>query len=219
MFNLEQSIAEWRQQMLAAGIQTPVPLEELESHLREEIERQKKLGLSEQETFNSAAQKIGQGKVLRSEFQKAHTGNLDRPLAWVALGMFAISFILPAYGDMWGWRCAFMSATAMFWDETARGDLMSIHLSVLTLANLLMIVSPFLLSRFSRNAHSLKWLRSSIFLALALVWSYLLIWFALEKSEYLDWRRFNIGCYIWAASFLLLFLSTFQLRSEKEQYV
>ena len=40
MFDLEQSIADWRRQMLAAGIKTPVPLEELESHLREEIERQ-----------------------------------------------------------------------------------------------------------------------------------------------------------------------------------
>ena len=37
--------------MLAAGIKTPVPLEELESHLREEIEQQTKLGLSEAEAF------------------------------------------------------------------------------------------------------------------------------------------------------------------------
>jgi hypothetical protein len=40
MFNLEQAIADWRQQMLAAGIKTPVPLEELENHLREENEQQ-----------------------------------------------------------------------------------------------------------------------------------------------------------------------------------
>ena len=51
MFDLEQSIAEWRQQMLAAGIKTPVPLEELEIHLREEIERQMKSGLNEQTGF------------------------------------------------------------------------------------------------------------------------------------------------------------------------
>ena len=44
MFDLEQSIAEWRRQMLAAGIKTPVPLEELEIHLREEIEQQMKSG-------------------------------------------------------------------------------------------------------------------------------------------------------------------------------
>src|SRR5260221_14161400 len=72
MFNLEQSIAEWRQQMLAAGIQTPVPLEELESHLRDEIEREMKseLSLDEQEAFNFATQKIGQASVLKSEFKK-----------------------------------------------------------------------------------------------------------------------------------------------------
>ena len=38
MLNLEQKISEWRKQMLAVGIQAPVPLEELEIHLREEIE-------------------------------------------------------------------------------------------------------------------------------------------------------------------------------------
>ena len=43
MFDLEKSIAEWRKQMLSAGIKTPVPLEELEIHLREEIEQQIKL--------------------------------------------------------------------------------------------------------------------------------------------------------------------------------
>ena len=30
MFDLEQAIAGWRRQMQAAGIKTPVPLEELE---------------------------------------------------------------------------------------------------------------------------------------------------------------------------------------------
>jgi hypothetical protein len=39
MFELEQAITGWRRQMLAAGIKTPVPLEELEIHLRDEIER------------------------------------------------------------------------------------------------------------------------------------------------------------------------------------
>jgi hypothetical protein len=59
MFDLEQSISEWRGQMLAAGIKSPVPLEELESHLQEEIERQIKSGLSEQHVFNLAIREIG----------------------------------------------------------------------------------------------------------------------------------------------------------------
>ncbi len=71
MFNLEQSIAEWRQQMLAAGIKTPVPLEELESHLREDVEQQMRSGFSEQEAFGSAIKKIGQPRLLKTEFKKA----------------------------------------------------------------------------------------------------------------------------------------------------
>jgi hypothetical protein len=58
MFNLEQAISEWRRQMLAAGIKTPVPLEELELHLREEIERQIQSGASKQQAF-AMAQAVG----------------------------------------------------------------------------------------------------------------------------------------------------------------
>ena len=71
MFDLEDAIAEWRKQMLAAGIKAPVPLEELEIHLREEIERQMKSGLNGLEAFNSAVHKIGQARALKSEFKKA----------------------------------------------------------------------------------------------------------------------------------------------------
>jgi len=56
--------------MLAAGIKTPVPLEELEIHLREEIERQTKSGLSETEAFTTALQKIGQAQMVQNEFKK-----------------------------------------------------------------------------------------------------------------------------------------------------
>lgn len=83
MFNLEQSIADWRRQMLAAGIKTPVPLEELEIHLREEIEQQMKSGLNDQDAFNFAIQKIGQASALKSEFVKA--GETGRKVFWVLL--------------------------------------------------------------------------------------------------------------------------------------
>jgi hypothetical protein len=56
--------------MLAAGIKTPVPLDELESHLREEIERQVKSGLSEPIAFEVSVRQVGQPQVLRSEFKK-----------------------------------------------------------------------------------------------------------------------------------------------------
>jgi hypothetical protein len=94
MFNLEQSIAEWRKQMLVAGIQTPVPLEELEMHLREEIERQMKSGWNEQRAFEIAAGKIGQGNMLKTEFKKV--GGLDKVQRRKVAGYFH-SMILGFY--------------------------------------------------------------------------------------------------------------------------
>ncbi len=70
MFNLDQAISDWRRQMLDAGIQTPEPLEELENHLREEIERQAKSGLTAQRAFEIATRKIGQAPELKREFKK-----------------------------------------------------------------------------------------------------------------------------------------------------
>jgi hypothetical protein len=57
--------------MLAAGIKTPVPLEELEIHLRDEIERQAASGLNAQKAFEIATEKIGQAHTLKLEFKKA----------------------------------------------------------------------------------------------------------------------------------------------------
>jgi uncharacterized membrane protein YqjE len=70
MFNLEQSIADWRRQMLAAGIQTPVPLEELEAHLREDIERRMKSGINAQQACEIAIQEMGKANMLKNEFKK-----------------------------------------------------------------------------------------------------------------------------------------------------
>jgi hypothetical protein len=39
MFNLEEAILEWRRQMLIAGITSPIPLDELEIHLRDDLEQ------------------------------------------------------------------------------------------------------------------------------------------------------------------------------------
>jgi hypothetical protein len=99
MFDLEQSIAEWRRQMLAAGIKTPVPLEELEIHLREEIERQMKSGLSGQDAFEISIRQIGQPKRLNNEFEKSERKYMKRT-AIILLGVFDVllgpAFFLPA---------------------------------------------------------------------------------------------------------------------------
>lgn len=93
MFNLESSIVDWRKQMFAAGIKSPVPLEELEIHLRDEIERQMKSGLSAQPAFESAAHRIGQAGSIKSEFAK-----VDRTKTLVIRGLkLSILFSFSAF--------------------------------------------------------------------------------------------------------------------------
>ena len=99
MFNLEQAIADWRQQMLGAGIKTPVPLEELENHLREEIEQQIKSGLNEHNAFEISIRQIGSPKALKREFKKSEGTFMTRTLT-ILLGIFGVlsgpAIFLPA---------------------------------------------------------------------------------------------------------------------------
>jgi hypothetical protein len=95
MFNLEEKISECRQQMLAAGIQTPVPLEELESHLREDIERLMKSGFEEQEAFENAACQIGQPHTLKSEFTKIETSIMKAIFKYIIVLLIGIAALLP----------------------------------------------------------------------------------------------------------------------------
>ncbi|HAO78613.1 MAG TPA: hypothetical protein DCQ92_06480, partial [Verrucomicrobia subdivision 3 bacterium] len=97
MFDLEHAIADWRQQMLAAGIKTPVPLEELEIHLREEIEQQTKSGLSEQEIVNSAVQKIGQAHMIQNEFKKVEATKEDREWKFVQILFVVITSLFSSF--------------------------------------------------------------------------------------------------------------------------
>jgi hypothetical protein len=100
MFNLEQSITDWRQQMLAAGIKSPVPLDELEIHLREEIERQTNLGLDEQKAFEISAARIGRPEILRSEFKKSEGTYMKKIGIFAAIvGAVIISRILTEHPD------------------------------------------------------------------------------------------------------------------------
>ena len=78
MFDLEKSIEEWRKQLLAAGIKTPVPLEELEIHLHENIEQQIRSGMNEQQAFEIAIQLIGKANMLNDEFAKVEAAKKAR---------------------------------------------------------------------------------------------------------------------------------------------
>jgi hypothetical protein len=125
MFDLEQSIADWRRQMLAAGIKTPVPLEELEIHLREEIERQMKSGLNAQHAFEFAVQKTGQGYVLNAEFAKVDgVGNPAQRERWF------VSFILVGVVIPLGAYTLLKNEMSLTWRLLGFADLAVIALAV-----------------------------------------------------------------------------------------
>ena len=95
MFDLEQAIADWRSQMLAAGIKTPVPLEELEIHLRKEIERLEKSGVDERTAFENAVRQTGQPQSLKNEFNKIETSFMKTILKCVTVLLIGIAAQLP----------------------------------------------------------------------------------------------------------------------------
>ena len=107
MVNLEQAISIWRQQMLAAGIKTPAPLEELESHLRDEIERQTKTGFNQQDAFAFAVQKFGSADTVQNEFKKAEKDNKIFWATMLIVGWLAASYTLlhsiAGLDDNWNW--------------------------------------------------------------------------------------------------------------------
>lgn len=94
MFRLEEKILEWRRQMRAAGIATPQPLDELETHLREDFRALVAAGKPEEESFQLASSRLGHPGPLRTEF-----GKLKNPVWWpVTAGswLFAVALVLLA---------------------------------------------------------------------------------------------------------------------------
>jgi len=98
MFNLQEKISDWRQQMLAGGIEYPVPLEEMELHLYEDIRQQVQSGRNEREAFEISVQNLGQPKQIKSEFAK--TERLSMKTVKIVSGivglLVGLAFVMPA---------------------------------------------------------------------------------------------------------------------------
>ena len=97
MFDLNKAIEDWRRQIRAAGVKAPVPLEELESHLREDIETQMQTGCDALQAFRCAASRIGPADALGAEFAKtgAPAECRDRRLRIVCLAGCALVYTFP----------------------------------------------------------------------------------------------------------------------------
>ena len=97
MFNLDQAIVEWRKGMAAGGIKTTAVLDELECHLREDMEQQVKAGASQMRAFDAAVNRIGKSDLLKAEFAKvagakqARTGKIIGMACCVFAGLYSMA--------------------------------------------------------------------------------------------------------------------------------
>ena len=102
VFNLEQAISDWRREMAAGGIGSSEILDELESHLREDIELSGRSGSELEKAFQQAAQKLGRAAVLKLEFERVENAErkfMRRSLMFIAafIGiMVGMALVMPA---------------------------------------------------------------------------------------------------------------------------
>ncbi|MDB6020721.1 MAG: Clp domain protein [Pedosphaera sp.] len=98
MFELEKAIAEWRLNLLQAGIENREVLDELETHLRDRLELLKP-HLPDAATFQAAVSQIGELEPLKREFAKLNrSGWRDNP---ITLRILAAWFILFGLDAVW----------------------------------------------------------------------------------------------------------------------
>jgi hypothetical protein len=97
MFDLEKAIEEWQRQMRAAGIRTPAPLDELESHLREDVATQMTAGCEASQAFQRAVSSLGAPAALQAEFASARLPreHRDRTLRLCCLAAGALVYACP----------------------------------------------------------------------------------------------------------------------------
>ena len=206
MFDLDKSIHDWRARMTREGLRDRDLLDELESHLREDIARQTQAGADFQSAIDSSVDRIGPATAIKSEFRKVAMKTLNLPLVYFTWAIYVISYFVPAFMEGWGWQCAILQKT--FWDGAMRGEWGAINYELLTLCNVLMLASPL----FLFLGGSMKWFRILTLAAVILVWVFLGM--LLHDSA----KEIKVGAYMWGASFILLHLSSYKLPSCKPVY-
>ena len=91
MFDLNQTIRQWRENLASQPEFRAADLDELEDHLREGIAELQAAGLNQEEAFLVAARRLGDPKALASEFAMASPDQRRRfRLRWMVVGALAL---------------------------------------------------------------------------------------------------------------------------------
>ena len=96
MFDLNNAISSWRMNLSEKQTFAKSDIDEMETHLREEIDSLTSSNLSEQEAFLVATHRLGDTDSLAAEFAKVNTSILWRNrLFWILAGL--LSYIVVKY--------------------------------------------------------------------------------------------------------------------------
>ncbi len=79
MFKLEEAIAEWRRRMADGGI-APTELDELESHLRDDLRERIRCGMDPYSAWRAATESLGEAASLKQEYELSRTSEDARRL-------------------------------------------------------------------------------------------------------------------------------------------
>jgi hypothetical protein len=89
MFDLEESLRNWRENLRSAEAMQRSDVEELEHHVRDSIASLRSKGLSEQEAFAIATHRVGDSELIGLEFAKVN----GRPI-WTQRAFWMVAGIL-----------------------------------------------------------------------------------------------------------------------------
>lgn len=95
MSDLSQKISNWRIQILQKGILEESDINELEVHIREQIEQLKDSELSEDEAFLVAIHRLGDPELLSSEYKKINGAYIwRRKIFLMIFGYIGVLFVV-----------------------------------------------------------------------------------------------------------------------------
>jgi len=151
MFQTEKEVRAWCASIVPDDCGQDRHLDELEDHLLSEIERLRATGLGEEQAFNAAIKRMGEAKMLMSEYSKnrsfvSRLCALDRKLSGTGmitdptLRKQAKRLIL---GHAILWAAALVACTVLFLDSENVNTMSTLVIIPLWFASYLLITNTF----------------------------------------------------------------------------
>ena len=205
MHNLEKSIAEWRKTMMAAPAVSHETLNELENHLRENVEQLIRSGMTEPEAFEHAVAQLGGAHMIASEFRKLDQSTWLPVKLVIGFGlMLAVAMMIFAIAQLGAGRMNFLLAGHVFAVTLGYGTTFLVGaLGICFVAQrCLSDVPPFRMRSLTRVTFLLGCVAAGL-TAVAVILG--MFWAKAEWGRYWAWDKKEIGAFVviaWQLCFL-----------------